>query len=93
MSLAEGFRGNPSTPLALRDAPTAGEHPPQGVPEDEPVFVLRAQDKVAPYAVNTWTQMAHLSGASTKKQGGAHTVSAEMINWQRGNLDKVKVPD
>ena len=35
--------------------------------DDEPVFILRAQDKCAPQHVREWANHAELRGASTEK--------------------------
>jgi len=65
----------------------------KGMSEDEPVFVLRAQDKVAPATVLTWALMAELVGAPREKCWGATSQARAMEDWRENNSDKVKVPD
>ena len=65
----------------------------QGIPEDEPVFVLRAQDKTAPHIVLMWSGCADLVGSPANKVRGAADLSLIMALWQSRNKDKVKVPD
>jgi hypothetical protein len=65
----------------------------QGIPEDEPVFVLRAQDKVAPAVVAVWGVMADFAGSPREKYLGSDTQALVMAQWQQKNEDKVKVPD
>lgn len=52
--------------------------------EDEPIFILRAHDRVAPAAVRDWAHRAHANGnASQLKVDGAMEVALEMERWQR----------
>ncbi len=61
------------------------------VREDEPVFVLRAQDKLAPEIVREWAYRAHVSGAPIEKVREARRIADEMEEWQVAN--RRKVPD
>ena len=61
--------------------------------DGEPVFVLRAQDKIAPYAVMAWAREAESYGAPPAKVDGARTIANLMCNWQMRNADRVKRPD
>jgi len=63
------------------------------VAEDEPVFIIRAADKCAPYMVQVWTSFAMMMGADPEKIIGAFKIGADMQQWQNKNPDKVKVPD
>jgi hypothetical protein len=68
---------------------------------DEPIFVLRAQDKLAPMVVQYWIQLVEAerraTGASTMeliedpKLQAAHNLSKQMEEWQREH--GCKVPD
>ena len=58
---------------------------------DEPVFVLRAQDKLAPVLVEEWASLAELHGTPPAKVIGARQLAREMRNWQKNN--KAKYPD
>jgi len=68
------------------------------IPEDEPIFVLRAKDTYASAAVADW--LTHASrphdktrGISLNKYVNANTRFQEMLEWQRVNWEEVKVPD
>jgi len=61
--------------------------------EDEPVFVIRAADKCAPYMVTVWGLFAQLMGADPEKIVGSMKAMVRMQKWQKDNPDKVKVPD
>lgn len=65
----------------------------QTIPEDEPVFVMRAQDKVAPAVVMMWANCADFAGAPQEKVDGACQQAVIMSGWQRDNPNTVKVPD
>lgn len=63
------------------------------IPEDEPVFVLRAQDRAAPVTVAGWAILAQYAGSPREKYRGATDQADAMVQWQKENPDKVKVPD
>jgi hypothetical protein len=63
------------------------------IPEDEPVFVLRAQDKTSTHVVFMWAACAELAGTPEEKVEGACFQALSMSQWQKANKDKVKVPD
>jgi hypothetical protein len=48
----------------------------------EPIFVLRAQDQLAPIVVRKWGQLAHQAGVSRDKVQGAYALADEMEAWQ-----------
>jgi|GEM_PF-431335 len=55
---------------------------------DEPVFVLRAQDRLAPIIVSIWRTLALMHGASREKHSSARYVEMEMLQWQISNGSK-----
>ena len=61
------------------------------IPEEEPVFLLRAQDCVAPWVVRDWADLAEKAGASPDIVSAARGQASAMEHWQkvRGN----KIPD
>jgi hypothetical protein len=61
------------------------------IPEDEPVFLLRAQDKVAPETVEMWAQFADDAGAAPNITYAALKQAREMREWQKEH--GCKVPD
>lgn len=60
--------------------------------DDEPLFVLRAQDKFAPLMVEIWrTLVKEESDGETRKTHMASLLAEEMREWQKQN--GCKVPD
>lgn len=55
---------------------------------DEPIFVLRAQDILAPDAVRRWAKLAESYGVSHAKIREAMDCAKQMEDWK-----KRKVPD
>lgn len=65
---------------------------PRGlIPEDEPVFLLRAQDIVAPEVVEMWAVAAHNVGAKDNIIQHAYEHAQSMRKWQKEH--RVKIPD
>jgi hypothetical protein len=67
------------------------QDPAGKIPEDEPVFLIRAQDVAGPTAVLCWANVAEREGASKEIVEAARLQAARMHTWQmqRGS----KVPD
>lgn len=61
------------------------------IPVDEPCFLLRAQDKLAPKLLLEWATAVRLSGGDPAMAAEAEEHAQEMIRWQ--NTHKVKTPD
>jgi hypothetical protein len=49
--------------------------------EDEPIFVLRANDKLAPHLVKLWAGLARMSGCGAAKTEEAEALAFEMERW------------
>ncbi len=49
--------------------------------DDEPVFVLRGQDALAPILVRLWADLAELHGCPDAKTQGAKLLSMKMQVW------------
>lgn len=62
-------------------------------PADEPIFVLRAQDKLAPDVVDYWSTRAAGRDVDQSAVDSASKCADEMDEWQENNPDKVKLPD
>ena len=60
---------------------------------DEPVFILRAQDILAPRVVVRWAHLAEQAGSPQDKVRGALQVAKQMADWQVNNRHRLKVPD
>ena len=54
--------------------------------EDEPTFVLRAQDETAALAVADWADRAERRGVSTAIVGEARAIAAHMASWPTRKL-------
>ncbi len=64
-----------------------------GIPDDEPVFILRAQDEQAEQTIDFYGQ---LSAENERRQEFIDGVSGrleEFRRWATENPEKVKLPD
>lgn len=59
------------------------------IPDDEPVFLLRAQDELAASLVVLWAERAHTRGASTEIVKMALQHAAAMRQWAHEHGSKV----
>lgn len=53
------------------------------VDPNEPIFVLRAKDRLAPVLVRLWAQLALLCGCKLKKCSEAVDCARDMDDWAR----------
>ena len=67
------------------------QDPENKIPEDEPVFLLRAQDIVAPQIVEMWALAAKKVGCEDNIYTAAMEQAGRMKNWQL--LHSSKIPD
>jgi hypothetical protein len=63
------------------------------IPDDEPVFILRAKDELAPYVLGEWITNALEHGVNADKVEGAERHLEEFQAFQKANPDRVKLPD
>jgi hypothetical protein len=56
---------------------------------DEPLFVLRSTDSLAPEIVREWAFRARASGTPEEKVAEARRVADQMEDWQIANSKKV----
>lgn len=72
------------------------------IPEDEPIFIIRAQDKLAEQAVEEYGQLyrrevgqggAKMNADQRVFRDALDETSDEIWAWQENNRDKVKLPD
>ncbi len=61
------------------------------IPEDEPVFLLRAKDMCAPATVEFWAQLADKYGATPEMTNVALDHARKMEEWQQEH--GTQVPD
>jgi hypothetical protein len=64
-----------------------------GIPADEPIFVIRGQDKSALGMLARYRNRVEELGAGTPFLEGIEVVAEQFAQWQTDNADKVKVPD
>jgi hypothetical protein len=59
--------------------------------DDEPVFVLRAQDKIAAPLIRLWADWAEREGSP--KSLDAMAIADEFERWARNHPQRMKWPD
>jgi len=59
---------------------------------DEPLFVLRAHDELAPTIVRDWAKLAQQHGCNAEKLAEARECALQMEEWQK-STGNVKLPD
>jgi len=57
--------------------------------DEEPLFVLRSTDKLAPEIVREWAYRAMAAGTPMEKVDEARRTADAMENWQLANSRKV----
>jgi uncharacterized protein YciU (UPF0263 family) len=62
------------------------------IPEDEPLFLLRSQDRLAPAAVLAYAAQLEERGMEDQAED-VRMFASRMSRWQLDNPDKVKLPD
>lgn len=68
------------------------------IPIDEPIFIIRAQDKLSIEAITLYRTIVNNSlpigdEKALTWEAEIGSIRNDFINWQRDNRDKVKVPD
>lgn len=64
-----------------------------GIPDDEPIFVLRGQDLATPQTINNYADNAIGNGSPPEHAESARRRSSEIREWQQENADQVKAAD
>lgn len=60
---------------------------------DEPVFILRAQDLLAPEIVRNWADVAQAQDVSRGKVTEAFALAERMEEWAEEHRNTAKLPD
>jgi hypothetical protein len=60
--------------------------------DDEPLFLLRSTDRLAPFIVQLYAMLAHLFGLREVGNGVQHQYWA-IRKWQGEHPERVKLPD
>lgn len=63
------------------------------VAEDEPVFILRGQDKLALRVIETWITNAASAGVPASKIARAQQHFDDVARFQKQHPNRVKLPD
>ena len=67
------------------------QDPENKIPANEPVFLLRGQDKFAPELLLRWAAKLRLDGGQPEIAEIVENHAQKMIEWQKNK--KVKLPD
>jgi hypothetical protein len=59
------------------------------IPEDEPVFLLRGQDMLAPTILRKWANMLMDNDGDTDMVERAYKQADKMEEWQRKHVSKL----
>jgi hypothetical protein len=62
------------------------QDPSGKIPEDEPVFLLRGQDPLAPYVIRKWADKVQRHGGDPRIVNEAYEQAEVMERWQRDAL-------
>lgn len=78
--------------IAPEDMPPKGEGVIGRLHEDEPVFVIRAGDLLAPQALAAYAELARKAGLDEHARG-VEARAVQFLRWQSENRDLVRRPD
>lgn len=62
------------------------------IPSDEPLFIIRAQDKLAPAAIRAYARLLR-EKKLTKAATAVGKYAREVEAWQKAHKERVKLPD
>lgn len=63
------------------------------IPDDEPVFLFRASDRMLPQLLNVYGQICKHGGSPDRHLQMITDARNEILAWQHEHADEVKVPD
>jgi hypothetical protein len=63
------------------------------IPDDEPVIVFRARDKLVPAMLTTYIQLCEQAGSPARHIDLVEGSKRQIVEWQRDNKDQVRKPD
>lgn len=63
------------------------------IPEDEPIFIIRAQDNISVSAIDDYMDLSERPGNDPTFMDDLRKVRNEFADWQIKNSDKVKQAD
>jgi hypothetical protein len=79
--------------IHARDDYNRIQDPAGRIPADEPVFLIRAQDRTGPAAVEAWAQLQYTLGGARDLALVAMNHADHMRIWQAQNGERVKTAD
>lgn len=82
-----------ATKREVLEAALRGEGALGKAADDEPVFVLRAQDITSPITIDEWSGRVCRATGRTPKVSQALADVTEFREWQRKNPHRTKMPD
>lgn len=65
----------------------------RAIPLDEPVFIIRAQDKAAAETLRYYLHLCKVEGSSEEHITAATAARDQIVAWQAAHADQVKAPD
>lgn len=63
------------------------------IPDDEPVFIIRGKDKLAPRVMLLWLDAARDAGVNEDKLARVGEHLAAVIEFQEQHPERCKIPD
>jgi hypothetical protein len=69
------------------------QDPSGKIPEDEPVFLLRAQDQLAILTLREWCRWARYHNVDPHMVKAAEAQITRMQEWRKHHHKQVKLPD
>lgn len=65
----------------------------EGIDEDEPVFIIRAQDALAVAAIGAYSEAARTRGSTEEFVLEVRETAKDFTTWRAENPGRVKNPD
>lgn len=65
----------------------------KSVIDTEPVFLLRGQDRKAPFVIDAYAQMCEESDMDPDFVRSLRVAAEQMRTWQQDHPERVKLPD
>jgi hypothetical protein len=63
------------------------------IPDDEPVIVFRARDRIVPAMLRFYLEMCEANGSPQRHLHLIQRSSADIVRWQADHPDRVRTPD
>lgn len=63
------------------------------IPDDEPVFLFRAQDRLLPAVLSYYRDLCVAEGSPDEHADGIQLAQAQVAAWQAMHADRVHLPD